>query len=70
MSTVAEVQTVSDSEGRPIGVFVPIDVWRDIESELETAFVLRSDAMRTRLLAAKERSGGFTLEEVRAQLDL
>jgi predicted RNase H-like HicB family nuclease len=35
------------------GVIVPIELWREIESERETAYLLRSEAMRNRLLAAK-----------------
>ncbi len=68
----AEVQTVSDSQGNAIGVFVPIDVWREIESERETVYLLRSEAMRKRLLAAiaRDGEGGITLEEARAQLGI
>ena len=68
MSAVAGVQYVSDEEGKPVGVFVPIDLWREIASERETAYLLRSKAMKWRLLEAKERSGGLTMEEVRGKL--
>jgi len=49
---------------------VPIDLWREIESERETAYLLRSDAMKQRLLDAKKREGGVTLEEARAKLGI
>lgn len=68
MSAMAGVQYVSDEDGKPVGVFVPIDLWREIASERETAYLLRSKAMRQRLLEAKERSGGKSLEEVRREL--
>jgi PHD/YefM family antitoxin component YafN of YafNO toxin-antitoxin module len=65
-----EIQYVSDETGQTVGVIVPIDVWREIESELETAYLLKSPAMKKRLLAAKERTGGTALEEARAQLGI
>jgi PHD/YefM family antitoxin component YafN of YafNO toxin-antitoxin module len=49
-------------------VIVPIELWREIESERETAYLLKSQAMRRRLLEAKARRKGISLEEVRAQL--
>lgn len=61
----SRIQYVSDADGNPVGVIVPIDVWRKIESERETAYLLSSEAMRKRLLEAKERTEGIPLEEVR-----
>lgn len=66
MST--QIQYVSDETGQTVGVIVPIEVWREIESELETAYLLKSPAMKKRLMEAKERTSGMTLEEVRAQI--
>ena len=63
-----EIQYVSDAEGNPVSVLVPIDLWREIASERETAYLLKSDAMRQRLLDAKNRSEGISLEAARAQL--
>ncbi len=57
-----EIQIVSDSSGEPTAVIVPIDLWREIESERETAYLLKSDTMRRRLLAAKDRGEGIDLE--------
>ena len=57
-----EIQIVSDSSGEPTAVIVPIDLWREIESERETAYLLKSEAMRCRLLAAKGRSEGIDIE--------
>lgn len=67
---VAQVQHVSDVDGHPTGVIVPIDLWREIESERETAYLLKSEAMKARLLAAKNRTDGISLEEARAQLGI
>src|SRR5882757_1747885 len=53
MSADTPVQYVSDDSGKAIAVIVPIEVWREIESERETAYLLKSDAMRKRLLEAK-----------------
>lgn len=64
----AEIQYVSDAEGNPVGVLVPIDLWREIASERETAYLLKSEAMRQRLLEAKNRTEGISLEAARAQL--
>lgn len=66
--TTAEIQYVSDEEGRPTAVLVPIDLWREIAAEKETAHLLSSDAMRRRLLEAKERTEGIPFEVARAQL--
>ena len=59
----AEIQYVSDENGNPIGVIVPIDLWREIESERETAYLLRSESMKRRLLEAKERQEGISFDE-------
>jgi hypothetical protein len=70
MTSDSPVQYVSDESGNAIAVIVPIDVWRDIESERETAYLLKSDAMRKRLLEAKDRIGGLSLNEVRQKLGI
>lgn len=49
---------------------MPIELWREIESERETAYLLKSEAMRKRLLEAKERTGGISLDDTRAKLGL
>jgi len=62
------VQFISDVDGTPVGVIVPIELWHEIESERETAYLLRSKAMKKRLLAAKSRRKGISFEKARAQL--
>jgi antitoxin YefM len=54
-----EIQYVSDESGQPTAVIVPIELWREIESEKETAYLLKSENMKRRLLAAKERQTGI-----------
>ncbi len=48
------LQYVSDDSGTPIAVIVPIALWHELQSERETAYLLKSEAMKQRLLAAKE----------------
>ena len=60
----AEIQYVSNESGEPTAVIVPISLWRDIESERETAHLLKSEAMKRRLLEAKDRRQGLSLDEV------
>ena len=65
-----EIQYVSDENGNPIGVIVPIELWREIESERETAYLLESENMKRRLLEAKERQEGITLDEACEKLGI
>ena len=59
-----QVQYIVDEQGEAVSVIIPIDLWRELVSERETAYLLQSDTMRQRLLAAKERRGGITLEDL------
>ena len=68
MSNSTEIQYVSDTEGNAVGVLVPIALWREIESERETAYLLKSESMRQRLMQAKERTTGISIEDARAKL--
>ncbi len=64
-------QYVMDETGTTIvSVIVPIELWREIESERETAYLLRSEAMKKRLLEAKQRRSGIPIEEVREKLGI
>ena len=67
---ITQVQYVSNEDGHAVGVIVPIELWREIESERETAYLLKSETMKKRLLEAKERTSGISLEEARAQLGI
>jgi PHD/YefM family antitoxin component YafN of YafNO toxin-antitoxin module len=70
MESQSEIRYVSDAAGNPVAVIVPIELWRQIESERETAYLLKSDAMKQRLLAAKGRQEGISLEDARAQFGI
>jgi hypothetical protein len=65
-----EIQYVSDESGNPISVIVPIELWREIESEREMAYLLKSENMKRRLLEAKERQDGISFEAAREKLGI
>lgn len=67
---MTEIQYVSDESGNPISVIVPIELWREIESEKETAYLLKSENMKQRLLKAKERQTGIPFEDAREKLGI
>lgn len=70
MTTPTELQYISDEEGNLTGVLIPIDLWHDIASELETSHLLKSEKMKRRLLEAKQRSKGIPLEEALEKLGI
>ncbi len=70
VSQITDLQYVSDADGNPVSVIVPIEIWREIESERETAYLLKSEAMKQRLLEAKARTEGLSIEEARAKLGI
>jgi len=65
-----EIQYVSDETGNPTAVIVPIELWREIESEKETAYLLTSEEMKRRLLEAKDRQTGIPFEDAREKLGI
>jgi hypothetical protein len=65
-----DIQYVSDENGNQTSVIVPIELWREIESERETAYLLKSEAMRRRLAEAKGRQEGISLEDAREKLGI
>lgn len=68
--TGRQIQFISDKNGQPVGVIVPIELWREIESERETAYLLKSPKMKRRLLRAKNREEGIPLAEAREKLGI
>jgi PHD/YefM family antitoxin component YafN of YafNO toxin-antitoxin module len=64
------IQYISDPEGKVTGVIIPIEVWQEISSERETAYLLSSPAMKQRLLEARAREDGISLEEALAKLGI
>lgn len=68
------IQYISDENGNFTGVIVPIELWielcHEIESEEETTYLLKSDAMKQRLLEAKKSKKGIPFEEVCEKLGI
>jgi hypothetical protein len=65
-----DIQYVSDENGNTVGVIVPIELWREIESERETAYLLKSETMKQRLLEAKDRQEGIDFDEACEKLGI
>ena len=65
-----DIQIVSNEAGEATAVIVPIALWKEIASERETAYLLKSETMRQRLRAALERRTGVPLEDAVAKLRL
>jgi len=42
---------------------VPIDLWQELQSEKETAYLLKSETMKKRLIEAKTRKKGIPFDE-------
>lgn len=63
------VSYVVDPSGKRTAVIVPIDLWREIASEIETRYLTDSPAMRQRLLDAIERDRGVGLDDALRELD-
>lgn len=67
---MTDIQYISDANGNQVGVIVPIEIWREIESEKETAYLTKSETMKKRLLEAKDRTTGISLEETLEKLGI
>ncbi|MGO9416613.1 MAG: prevent-host-death protein [Syntrophobacteraceae bacterium] len=67
---VGRIQYISDENNNVTGVIVPIDLWRDIQSEKETAWLLKSETMKKRLIAAKNRKEGIPFDKVCKELGI
>jgi hypothetical protein len=67
-AALEKVQYVLDQNGNLTGVFLPIEVWRELEFELETRYLLQSDVVEQRLLEARQREEGIPLEEALEKL--
>ncbi len=65
-----ELQIISNENGEPTGVIVPIELWREIESERETNYLLKSETMKSRLMAAKQRQDGLYFEDAVEKLGI
>ena len=68
--SLAEIQYGADENDNTVAAMVPIELWREIESERETAYLLKSDNMKRRLLEAKNRQEGISLDEACEKLGI
>jgi len=68
--TATGIQYVLDENGKTTGVIVPIEIWREIEADKETTYLLKSEKMKQRLLEAKDRAEGIPYEVVREKLGI
>ena len=68
--SLAEIQYVADEDGNTVAAIVPIELWREIESERETAYLLKSENMKRRLVEAKNRQEGISLDEACEKLGI
>ena len=64
------IQFVSSESGEPTAVIVPIELWREIESERETAYLLKSETMKDRLTQSAQRQTGLSFEAVVEKLGI
>lgn len=66
----AQIQYVSNEQGKPTAVIVPIEIWQQLLAEQETAYLLKSETMKQRLLTAKGRKEGIELREACEKLGI
>jgi PHD/YefM family antitoxin component YafN of YafNO toxin-antitoxin module len=64
------IEFVLNEKGETKGVIIPIRLWRELMSERETAYLLKSARMKQRLMQAKRRREGIPLEKALAQLGI
>ena len=67
---MGQIQYISDEQHNITGVIVPIELWREIESEKETAYLLKSKKMKKRLLEAKDRKEGIPFDKACEKLGI
>ena len=67
---VPDLKYISDEKGERIAVIVPIEVWEELTGADETSYLLQSETMKERLLAAKNRQTGISLEEACEKLGI
>ena len=58
---MSQIQYITDEQNKITAVIVPIDLWREIQSEKETAYLLKSETMKKRLWRPKSARRVFPL---------
>ncbi len=64
------LQYVLDENGLTTSVITPLELWPEIIVEKESAYLLKSEAMKKRLLEAKNRRTGIPFEAAREKLGI
>jgi len=67
---MGRIQYIADENKNITAVIVPIDLWKEIQSEKETAYLLKSKAMKKRLLDAKNSNKGIPFDEAIKKLGI
>ena len=67
---MGQVQYISDENNNITAVIVPIDLWHELQSEKETAYLLKRETMRERLLANKKKKTGIPFDEACEKLGI
>ncbi|MGA2939760.1 MAG: prevent-host-death protein [Syntrophobacteraceae bacterium] len=67
---MGQIQYISDENNKITGVIVPIDLWREIQSEKETAYLFKSHTMKKRLIEARNRKEGIPFDEACTELGI
>lgn len=67
---MGQIQYMSDEKNNIVGVIVPVELWRETEAERETAYLLKSEKMKKRLLEAKDRKEGIPFDEACEKLGI
>jgi hypothetical protein len=57
-----EIPILVNEQGETIAVVVPIAQWKKLIHSDETAYLLSSETMKKRLIEAKQRQNGISLE--------
>jgi len=65
---MSNIQYVTDESDNPTRMIVPIELWREIESEKETDYLLKSENMKRRLVGAKGRQTVIPFDEALKKL--
>jgi len=65
-----EIQYISDEQNNVTGVIVPIDLWQEIQSEKETAYLLKNESMKKRLLEARNRKESIPFDDACKKLGI
>jgi hypothetical protein len=68
VASLAEIAYVSDAEGNTVGVIVPMELWREIESERGNRLLVEERNDEAAVAGGEGATGGTSLEEACAEL--